>query len=319
MNEIAVFGASGMLGSAVVNKLDDSNHVSEPTHDEFDLTSSESCDLFFDRNSPDTVIMCAGKVGGIKANMEDPLGFLNENLMMTMNVINSCARNGVETFINVASSCMYPRECIQPMKEEYLLGGNLEPTNEGYALAKLVGVKLTEYYRKQKNLNYISIIPCNLYGPDDNWTESGHVMTALIKNINEAATEMQMAGMLDYTPALSRTKLTIRGSGKAKREFLHTEDAAYGIAFILDVMHTDPHLLKKWDYINLGSGVDYSIKELATKICRAFDYEPEFVFDRSFPDGMPRKVLNVDRITSLGWEPKIHIDDGILEMIGYAS
>ena len=306
VGEVAVFGASGMLGSAVLDRLDDMYHVLNPTHEECDLTSLESCDSFFDWNSPDTVVMCAGKVGGIKANMEDPLGFLNENLMMTMNVVNSCVKNDVETFINVASSCMYPRECLQPMKEEYLLGGNLEPTNEGYALAKLVGVKLTEYYRKQKNLNYISIIPCNLYGPEDNWTESGHVMAALIKNINEAAAE-------------GRSKLTIRGSGKAKREFLHTEDAAYGIAYILDMMHTDPHLLKKWNYINLGSGEDYSIKRLAAKICRAIDYEPEFEFDRTFPDGMPRKVLNIDRISSLGWKPQIHIDDGISEMIGYAS
>ena len=156
MNEIAVFGASGMLGSAVCNKLmsetDRDMHpyrILKPTHEEYDLNSSESCDLFFDLNRPDTVIMCAGKVGGIKANMKDPLGFLNENLLMTMNVINSCAKHGVQTLINVASSCMYPRECNQPMKEDYILDGKLEPTNEGYALAKLVGVKLTQYYRRR--------------------------------------------------------------------------------------------------------------------------------------------------------------------------
>lgn len=305
-NDIAIFGASGMLGSAVSNRLDETHHVLEPTHEEYDLTSSDSCDYFFDWNAPDTVIMCAGKVGGIKANMEDPLSFLNENLMMTMNVINSCVKNGVETFINVASSCMYPRECQQPMKEEYLLGGKLEPTNEGYALAKLVGVKLTEYYRKQQGLNYISIIPCNLYGPNDNWTDNGHVMTALIRNINEAAGE-------------SKTKLTIRGSGKAKREFLHTGDAAYGITYIMDIMHNEPDRLKKWDYINLGSGEDYSIKRLAAKICDSIGFSPEFEYDRTFPDGMPRKVLNIDRLSSLGWKPQIHIDDGISEMIGYAS
>ena len=256
LGEVAIFGASGMLGSAVSNRLDETHHVLEPTHEEYDLTSSDSCDYFFDWNAPDTVIMCAGKVGGIKANMEDPLNFLNENLMMTMNVINSCVKN--------------------------------------------------EYYRKQQGLNYISIIPCNLYGPNDNWTESGHVMTALIRNINEAAGE-------------SKTKLTIRGSGKAKREFLHTGDAAYGITYIMDIMHKEPDRLKNWNYINLGSGVDYSIKRIAAKICDSIGFSPEFEYDRTFPNGMPRKVLNIDRISSLGWKPQIDIDDGILEMIGYAS
>jgi len=307
MRNIAIFGASGMLGSALSRRLDLDYSLIEPTHEEYDLTSPESCDLFFDWNSPDTVIMCAGKVGGIKANMEDPLGFLNENLLMTVNVINSCVKNGVENFINVASSCIYPRDCNQPMKESYLLDGKLEPTNEGYALAKLVGLKLTEYYRKQQNLNYITLIPCNLYGPNDNWTEGGHVMAALIKNINDAAAE-------------GESKLTIRGSGTAKREFLHVSDAAEGIKHIMDIMHNQPNRLKKWDYLNLGSGEDYSIKELAMKICDAMDmnYKPSFEYDRTFPDGMPRKVLDNRRITGLGWKPKIHINEGIMEMIGYS-
>ena len=295
MHNVVVFGASGMLGSAVAKLLEDDSNVRTilPTHKSYDLTEQNSVSTFFRTEDIDTVILCAGKVGGIKANIADPYGFLYQNAMIGLNVINTCHVLNIPHVINVSSSCIYPRECPQPMKEEYMMTGPLEPTNEGYAFGKLLALKLAQI------AGYTTVIPCNLYGENDDWTEAGHVMAALIKKLSEEKNNQN-------------DEVLLRGSGKAKREFLHSSDAAGAIVHVMRKLHNGDSVP---DLINLGTGEDYSIKELAIMIGEELNYCPTMLWDPSFPDGMPRKVLDVSVMDKLGWKPKVSIREGINKMI----
>jgi len=301
MHNIAVFGASGLVGSAIANILNTEKNFRSyyPTHNSYDLTKRQDIDIFFSTEKIDTVIMCAGKVGGIFANMNDPYGFLLENVQMTVNVIESSRRNKIPNLIYLSSSCVYPRNNRQPMCETDLLTGSFEPTNEGYALAKTVGVKMVEYLYTKQNMNYVSLLPCNIYGPNDNWTESGHVMTALIKNIHSSMQKGEKS-------------ITIRGTGNARREFLHSYDLADAVVHILKKMHEDR---LPYHTINVGSGSDYSISQYARMIADHLEYNVSINTDSSYPDGMPQKLLDVSRIHELGWNHNISIGEGIDEMI----
>lgn len=293
MHKVSVIGASGMVGSAVVKALE-GYEVDAPTHHDWDFTSQKDAETYFEiYRDIDTVILCAGKVGGIKANMEDPYGFLYENAMIGLNTIHAAKKFGIKYLINLSSSCVYPRLCKQPMKEEYMMTGSVEPTNEGYAFGKQVALKMAEY------AGYVSLIPCNIYGENDDWSENGHVMAALVRRLCETKENLDQ-------------KFVMRGSGTARREFLHSQDLAEAIVHVMKMIHDGEDVPLT---MNVGSGVDYSIREMVTMIMKSVDYYPELDYDLSFPDGMPQKLTDVSKINNLGWESKIDIEQGIEFMV----
>ena len=293
-SRIYVAGHRGLVGSAMVRALK-SQGFGNPivrSHKELDLTEQSAVRQFFDDARPQAVIMAAARVGGILANDSHPAGFLRDNLLIQDNVIDAAYRSGVEKFVFLGSSCIYPKLAPQPIKEDYLLTGPLEPTNEWYAIAKIAGIKMCQAYRREYGFNAISLMPTNLYGPGDNFDlQSSHVLPALIRKIHEAKRRN------DKT-------VEIWGTGTPRREFLHVDDLADAILFLLQNYDEEP-------MVNIGWGEDLTIRELAETIMSVIDYRGALKFDHSKPDGTPRKLLDVSRLAGLGWRPRISLTAGI--------
>ena len=291
--KIFVAGHKGMVGSAVCRRLEsEACEVIVATRDELDLTDQDKVNVFIEKHRPDAVIICAAKVGGIYANSTMPVDFLEINLALQNNLIKASATYNVEKLVFLGSSCIYPKMAPQPIKEDYLLTGALEPTNEWYAIAKIAGLKLCAAYSQQFGHNFISVMPTNLYGPGDNYDlQTSHVVPALIRKIHTAK--------MENTPSVE-----IWGTGKPRREFLHVDDCADGIVFAL--CHYD-----ETQHLNIGCGSDISIYELAQKIALIIGYEGQFIFNDAYPDGTPRKLLDVSKIANLGWQASISLDDGL--------
>lgn len=292
--KVYVSGHRGMVGSAVVRRLHDAgfSNVLTATRKEVDLRDQGQVDAWFAENEPDYVVHVAGTVGGIHANRSRPADFMYDNLMIHATVLRAAWQQGVEKLLYLGSSCIYPRDCPQPIKEEYLLTGELEKTNEAYALAKIAGLKSCEAYRSQHGCRFISAMPTNLYGPNDNFDlENSHVLPALIRKFHDCR---QAGG----------GEVTIWGSGKPKREFLHVDDLADACLFLLE-NYDDPMT------INVGTGEDLSIAELADTVRQVVCPDAKIVYDASMPDGTPRKLLDVSRLNALGWKAKTPLSEGI--------
>ena len=293
-DKIYVAGHKGMVGSAIVRALEKKGHnnLVLKSHAELDLTVQQDVQNFFNEEKPDVVFLAAAKVGGIGANIANPVGFLMDNIIIQHNVINSAFDAGVEKLIFLGSSCIYPTHAQQPLKEEYLLTGPLEPTNEGYALSKIVGLKACEYYNKQYGTNYIGVMPPNLYGINDNFDlKTAHVVAALIK-------KMHIAKVND------KPQVEIWGSGNQYRELMFVDDMADATLYAADNYGGD-------SFINIGVGVDYTIREISQTIQKVVGYEGELFFDTSKPDGMFRKVLDVSNFNNLGWKSKVSLEEGL--------
>lgn len=291
---IYVAGHRGLVGSAIVRRLraDGFDNLVLQGRDQLDLTDSAAVQAFFDAHRPEFVFDAAAKVGGILANDSYPADFLLDNLKIQNNLIEASWRAGVSKFLFLGSSCIYPKHAPQPMKEEHLLTGPLEPTNEWYAIAKIAGIKLCQAFRKQHGFNAIALMPTNLYGPGDNFNLQGsHVLPALIRKFHEARES-------------GAPSVEIWGSGTPRREFLHVDDLADAAVFLM-ARYDDPEI------INVGVGEDVSIRELAGLVGDIVGFTGELVFDTSKPDGTPRKLLDVSRLSSLGWRPKTELADGI--------
>lgn len=293
-DKIYVAGHTGMVGSAIVMKLKQegfSNFVLK-THSELDLIRQQEVEDFFSAEKPDYVFLAAARVGGIHANNTFKADFIYENLMIESNVINSAAENGVRKLLFLGSSCIYPKFAHQPIKEDYLLDGKLEPTNEPYAVAKIAGIKLCQSYREQKNCDFISIMPTNLYGPNDNFDlQNSHVLPALIRKFHEAKED-------------GNKSVEIWGSGTPKREFLHVHDLADACYFLMRNYSSQ-------EIVNVGTGEDISIIDLAKTIQKIVGYEGEIHLNRDYPDGTPRKLLDVSKIHEMGWKHSISLEKGI--------
>ena len=289
-SRVYVAGNTGLVGSAIVRTLHwkgYTNILSSPSH-HWDLRNQMDVERFFRVNEPEYVYLAAAKVGGIGANAYYPGHFIYDNLMIQTNVIHAARKFGVKKLLFLGSSCIYPKFAEQPITEDQLLGGHLEPSNDSYAIAKIAGIKMCQAYRKQYGFNAISLMPTNLYGPNDNYDlDSSHVLPAMIRKFHEA-----------------KDKVTLWGDGSAMREFLYVDDLAEA-AFKCMVSYDSKEI------INVGTGKDTTIKELATTIADVVGFKGEIVWDTSKPNGTPRKVLNVDKIKSLGWEPKVGLREGI--------
>ena len=297
-----------MVGSAIVRSLKTKgyNNLIFTTYPEFDLTNQKVVSGFFKKEKPEYVINAAAKVGGIHANNTYRGQFIYENMMIQNNVIHSAHETGVKKLLFLGSSCIYPKLASQPMKEEYLLTGELEQTNEPYAIAKISGVKMCENYFKQYDDNFISAMPTNLYGPNDNFDlQTSHVLPALIRKFHEAK-----ENKADF--------VEVWGSGKPKREFLYVDDVADACVFLLQ--NVDAQQLyddMKISHINIGCGVDLTIAELSNKIAKIIEYNGKIKFDTSQPDGTPQKLLDVSRLKNLGWQPSISLEEGIKLAYGW--
>jgi GDP-L-fucose synthase len=296
---VFVAGHRGMVGSAVVRRLtsEDCEILTVPRQT-VDLREQGAVNAWFEENRPQAIFLAAATVGGIYANDTRPGDFLFDNLAIATNVIDAAYRFAAEKLMFFGSSCIYPRLAPQPIAEGALLTGPLEPTNEAYAIAKIAGLKLCEAYRRQHGCDFVSVMPTNLYGPGDNFDPlSSHVLPALLRRISEAA--------LSGTPVVE-----IWGSGQPRREFLHVDDLADASVFLMRHWSGDEH-------INIGFGSDVSIAELATLIARIVGFGGDFVFDRTKPDGTPRKLLDVAKLTALGWQPRIELEPGIREVYAW--
>ncbi|MDQ2719726.1 MAG: GDP-L-fucose synthase [Bacteroidota bacterium] len=293
-SKIYIAGHRGLAGSAITRLLKKKGHENLVlrTSAELDLRNQEDVKDFFEKEKPEYVFLAAAKVGGINANNIYPATFIYDNLCIQNNVIHQSYKNGVKKLLFLGSSCIYPKNAEQPIKEEYLLSGYLEPTNDAYAIAKIAGIKMCQSYHKQYGSNFISAMPTNLYGPGDNYDlKNSHVLPALIRKFHEAK--------MNHTD-----KVTIWGTGKPRREFLHVDDAAAACYFLME-NYNEP------DILNIGVGKDCSIAELAAMIKNITGYVGELVFDTSMPDGTYRKLLNVDKINSLGWQAEINLEEGM--------
>ena len=302
MARIYVAGHRGMAGGAICRKLAARGaELLTRTRAELDLTDQAATRAFLEAERPDAVILAAARVGGIHANNTYPAEFIYENLMMECNVIHQAWASGVRKLLFLGSSCIYPREAPQPMREDALLTGPLEPTNEPYAIAKIAGIKLCESYNRQFGTNYRSVMPTNLYGPGDNFhPENSHVLPAMIRRFHEAVEQ-------------GREEVVVWGTGKPRREFLHVDDMAEAALFVLDlpgeVYHeqTDPML----SHINIGCGSDVSIAELASLVAKVAGFTGRITFDSTKPDGAPRKLIDTSRLASLGWKPRVDLAQGL--------
>ncbi|HEX4697288.1 MAG TPA: GDP-L-fucose synthase [Candidatus Udaeobacter sp.] len=293
-DKIFVAGHRGMVGSALVRRLKTQGFVSVVTREraELDLADESAVAKFFAAEKPNFVILAAAKVGGIKANNDFPVEFLLANLRIQNNVIRSAYEGGVRKLLFLGSSCIYPKLAPQPIPETALLSGPLEPTNEAYAIAKIAGIKLCQAYSREYGANFISAMPTNLYGPNDNFDlETSHVLAALIRKAHEAKNR-------------KTRELIVWGSGKPRREFLHVDDLASACLLLLD-KYDSPEI------INVGYGEDISVRELAELICDVVGFNGELAWDATKPDGTPRKLLDVTRIRALGWQPEIALREGI--------
>ena len=300
-----VAGHRGMVGSAILRQLEARDRsgleIVTRTHADLDLTDQAAVRNFMIYEAPDVVILAAAKVGGIQANSSYPAEFIYENLMMEANIIHQAFAAGIERLLFLGSSCIYPKLAPQPMAEYTLLTGTLEPTNEPYAIAKIAGIKLCESYNRQYGVDYRSVMPTNLYGPGDNFhPENSHVLPALLRRFHEAA-------------EAGAEEVVIWGTGTPRREFLHVDDMAEAVLFVLDLprdkyeAETEPML----SHVNIGTGTDISIRELAELIADIIGFEGRIVCDPSKPDGTPRKLMDVSRLKGMGWEAGIPLEEGI--------
>ncbi len=306
---IFVSGHMGMVGSAIVREIDrrGNQRVLVAKRSELDLTNQQEVEDFFKTNQISSIVIAAAKVGGIQANNSYPAEFIYENIMIQSNIINSAHNSGIQDLLFLGSSCIYPKLASQPISEKELLSGKLEPTNEPYAIAKIAGIKLCESYNRQYGRNYRSIMPTNLYGPNDNFNlENSHVLPALIRRFHEATESGQ-------------DEVIVWGSGKPMREFMHVDDLASASLFVLEL---DGKTLAEnskpmESHINVGTGLDHSISELAELVAEVTGFSGRISFDTSKPDGPPRKLLNVSLINGLGWKSSISLKDGLISTYGW--
>jgi len=293
-SKIYVAGHTGLVGSAIVRRLQKSGyrHIITRTVEELDLTNQAKTDSFFETEKPEYIFLAAAKVGGIEANNTYPADFIYINLVIETNVIKASHDHQVKKLLFLGSSCIYPKECPQPIKEEYLLTGPLEPTNEAYAIAKIAGLKMCQFFKKQYGDSFVSVMPTNLYGPNDNFDlQTSHVLPALVRKFHEAK--------VNKAPYVE-----IWGTGTPRREFLYVDDLADAVVFVM--RHYDGI-----EHINIGTGEDLTIAELAGVIKKIVEYTGEIKFDPTKPDGMMRKLLDVSKLNKLGWKPKVSLEDGI--------
>ncbi len=307
--KIYIAGHRGMVGSAIDRQLRTKgfNNIVTRTHSELDLCDQNAVQIFFEKERPDQVYLAAARVGGIHANNAYPADFIYQNLMMQSNVIHQAFQAGVKKLLFLGSSCIYPKFASQPMSEDALLTGVLEPTNEAYAIAKIAGIKLCESYNRQygtsHGLDYRSVMPTNLYGPGDNYhPENSHVIPALIRRFHQAK-------------ANNSPDVVIWGTGTPMREFLYVDDMAAASVFVMELNKSqyDQSVPLRSSHINVGYGSDITIKELAQLISKTVGYQGEIIFDTSKPDGTPRKLMNSDRIKQMGWQPTVSLEKGLIE------
>ena len=292
--KIYVAGHRGLVGSAIVRNLKQKGYtnIMGKTHSELDLTDQVAVRKFFEEEKPEYVFLAAAHVGGINANNNYPADFIYINLEIQNNVIKAAHDFSVKKLLFLGSSCIYPKMCPQPIKEEYLLLGYLEPTNEAYALAKIAGLKMCQFFKRQYGDNFISCMPTNLYGPNDNFDlNNSHVMPALIRKFHEAK--------INKEPCVE-----VWGTGKPLREFLYVDDMADGCVFLMENYNGEEH-------VNIGAGEEVSIKELAETIMEVVGFKGELVFKKNMPDGTPRKLLTVDKLNRLGWKHRVNLKEGI--------
>jgi len=306
-DKIYVAGHRGLVGSAIVRQLNANGYNKDNlilrTHQELDLTNQVAVQTFFQKQKPDYVILAAAKVGGIHANNTYPADFIYQNLMIEANIIHAAYQNQVKRLLFLGSTCIYPRDVEQPMREDALLTDTLEPTNEPYAIAKIAGIKLCESYNRQHGTDYRSVMPTNLYGVNDNFhPENSHVIPALMQRFHEAKQNNQ-------------PEIIVWGSGKPMREFLNVDDMAAASLYLLNLdkdiyqANTEPML----SHINVGTGVDITIRELAETMADVVGYQGEIVFDTTKPDGSPRKLIDISRLTAMGWQSSIGLKEGLIE------
>ena len=290
---IFVAGHTGMVGSAIVRLLNNIDcEILTVSSQELDLKQSSKVDKWFDDHRPDAVFLAAAKVGGILANSSYPADFLIDNLSIQNSVITNAFKYKVKKLMFLGSSCIYPRNAKQPIKESSLLTGILEPTNEAYAIAKIAGIKLCQFYRKQYGVDYVSVMPTNLYGPGDNFhPKNSHVVAALISKFYEAV-------------KLNKEEVIVWGTGKPLREFMHVDDLAEGLIFLMENY-------SEYEHVNIGTGKEISITEFAKIIKNISGWKGKIKFDDSYPDGMPRKVMDINKISKLGWSSKIELEVGL--------
>ena len=296
-SKIFIAGHRGLVGSAIHRNLQSKGYhnILTRTHGELDLTNQQAVNNFFENHKPDYVFLAAAKVGGILANSTYPAEFIYQNLMIQANVIHAAYKNGVKKLLFLGSSCIYPKFAPQPLKEEYLLTGELEETNEAYAIAKIAGIRLCKHYNQQYGTNFISVMPTNLYGPNDNFDlQTSHVMPALIRKFHEAKLN-------------NEHQVVVWGTGKARREFMHVDDMADACVYLMENCTADDI----GEFVNIGVGEDLTIHELAGLIADIVGYKGKIVYDTTKPDGTPQKLLDVSRLHKLGWNAKISLRDGI--------
>ncbi len=298
--KVFIAGRGGQVGSAIERRFrkEGYNNIIGLRSKELDLRNQDAVKKYFDRERPDYVILAAAKVGGIQANIDSPADFLYENLAIQNNIIEFSRQYDVKRLLFLGSSCIYPRLAHQPIKEEYLLSGKLEPTNEGYAIAKIAGLKMCEYYNKQYGTNYIGVMPCNIYGYGDNFSPiRSHVVAALIRKVHEAK--------------VKRSKLiSVWGTGNARRELMFVDDLADACFYLF-------HKFSYNEFYNIGTGYDVSIRELIELIMDVIDYHAELEFDVSKPDGMPQKLMDISQLNNMGWKAKFSLEEGIRKTYNY--
>lgn len=305
MHKIYVAGHRGMVGSAIIRTLlasgHSESHLITRSYADLDLTDQSVVRTFFQAEKPDEVYLAAAKVGGIHANNSYPAEFIYQNLMIETNVIDAAFRNGVKKLLFLGSSCIYPRQAPQPISEDALLTGKLEPTNEPYAIAKIAGIKLCESYNRQYGTDYRSVMPSNLYGPGDNYhPENSHVIPALLRRFHEARSS-------------NASNVTIWGSGTPRREFLYVDDMAAASVYVMSLDKTayQSHTDQMCSHINVGFGEDITIRQLAEAVAETIGFEGTIDFDTRKPDGAPRKLMDSSRLNRLGWTPKISLTEGL--------
>ena len=299
---ILVLGGSGMVGSSIFKELKKKGYtkISSPSHSILDLTRQDQTLSYFKKYRPKYVFFAAAKVGGILANNIYRADFILDNLQMEVNVFHSAFKTKVRKLLFLGSSCIYPKNIDRPICEEDLLTGQLEPTNEPYAIAKIAGIKMAENLKRQYGCNFISVMPTNLYGKNDNYHQKdSHVIPGLIARMHQSLQHKEK-------------NFKVWGSGKPKREFLHVDDLSRACVFLMEHKEEIPY-----SFINVGTGIDISIKDLASMIAKKIGFKGKLIFDTSFPDGMMRKRLNVSRIRSLGWSPQISLEEGISQVIHF--
>ena len=309
--KIFIAGHNGMVGSSLFEYLKKQGFkkIITKSRKKLDLTNFYQVNKFIKNNKPDFVINCAGKVGGILANSKDPLNFLMVNIDIQLNLLRCCSENNIKFFINLGSSCIYPKLSRQPIKEDYLLDGKLEVTNEGYALAKIIGLKACEYHNlKSKNI-YFTLMPCNLYGPNDEFDlNKSHFLPALIKKFYQSK---------------KNNRVEIWGSGNARREVMYVEDLSNAIFFSMENIYQKKEkfykFIKKNHFLNVGTGKDLSIKQYANIIKKIINPKAKIKFNRKYPDGTPRKLLNIKNLESLGWRSKTNLYDGVNKTFSWAK